>query len=176
MNRRLVTLVVLAAAAGCVEKLPPEAGPALPNQVIEVFVLHESHTGARLYTLEAETAYVYDPEQLVDVVHPHVTFYDEDGTVHSVLVADRGTIHSRTEDLVARGSVAVRTEDSTVLRTDSLVWSNGPRIVHTDAPVRISSRDGEMNGVGLVSDAGLNRIQIKSEVRGSSNYGFEAER
>lgn len=160
-------------AAGCRGEPPVEPGGELPNQVIEMFALHETNSAGQLYMLEAETAYVHDSDQRVEVVRPQVTFYNEEGGVHSVLIADRGTIQSRTEDLVARGNVTVRTEDGTLLRTDSLVWSNGPRIVHTDAPVDISSRDGEIHGQGLVSDAGLSRIQIKSEVRGTSSYDFE---
>ena len=159
--------------AGCREKVVAGPEQALPNQIVESFVLHESNSGQKLYMMEAECAYVYDGDQRVDVVKPIVTFYDENGAVHSRLVADAGTIYSRNEDLVARGHVVVRTEDSTSLATDSLCWSNVQRIVRTDAPVEISTPKGVIRGQGLVSDAGLNKIQIQSEVRGTSNYDFE---
>jgi LPS export ABC transporter protein LptC len=158
--------------AGCREKVATGPEQILPNQIVEGIVLHETDSGRRLYTLEAERALVYDAAHRVEVVRPHVTFYDEAGAVFSYLDAMEGVILSRTEDLVARRNVVVRTADSTVLRTDSLVWSNARRIVLTDASVDISTPEGEVHGQGLVSDAGLNRIEIRSEVHGRSDYDF----
>jgi len=167
----------MALAAGvlvfaCSEQAVPTEPIELPSQVVEGFVLHENASGERLYTLEAETAYVYDPEERVEVLRPNVRFYDAKGEVHATLVAERGSILSRTEDLVARGSVVVRTADSTVLRTDSLVWRNPVRLVRTDAWVEIETPKGRVEGQGLVSDAGLTRIEILSEVTGTSDYEF----
>jgi len=146
----------------------------LPDQVVEGFTMHESSSGERLYTLEADTAHVYDDLGYVEVVRPHVTFYDEHGKVHALLEADEGTIRSQSSDLVARGNLVVRTADSTLLYTDSLVWNNSTRLVRTDAPVHIETPTGEIDGVGLTSDAGLSRIEIMSEVRGESEFRFDA--
>lgn len=146
----------------------------LPSQVVEGFVLHENASGARLYTLSAETAYVHEVEGVVDVAAPVVLFYDELGEVYATLVAERGTVNSNTDDLVARGSVVVRTEDSTLLRTDSLAWNNTVRQVRTDAAVEVETPNGRVAGTGLVSDAALSNIQILSEVTGSSDYRFDA--
>lgn len=164
-----VFLVLLA----CSEKPVCGPNPVLPNQEIDAFTLHESSSGKRLYTLEAQRAYVYDPAQRVDVTGPRVLFYDEAGGVTSTLVAEEGTIYSRNEDLVARGHVIVRTSDSTVLRTDSLAWSNQRRIVRTDADLVIETPRGRIEGKGMVSDAGLTKIDILSPVEGTSDYDFE---
>jgi len=158
---------------GCNEKPVCGPNPVLPNQVIEAFTLNESSSGKRLYTLEAQKAYVYDPVQRVDVTGLRVLFYDEKGGVNSTLVADEGSIYSRNEDLVARGNVIVRTSDSTKLETDSLAWSNQRRLVRTDADLVIETPKGRIEGRGLVSDAGLSKIDIMSPVEGTSDYDFE---
>jgi LPS export ABC transporter protein LptC len=147
--------------------------PVLPNQEIDAFTLHESSSGKRQYTLEAQKAYVYDPAQRVDVTGLRVLFYDDAGGVSSTLVADEGSIYSQNEDLVARGGVIVRTSDSTTLVTDSLAWSNQRRLVRTDAVLVIETPKGRIEGKGLVSDAALNRIEILSPVQGTSDYDFE---
>ncbi|MEO0081498.1 MAG: LPS export ABC transporter periplasmic protein LptC [candidate division WOR-3 bacterium] len=165
----LLLLVVF--VTGCPKGGPQAEVTSLPSQIVEEFILHESVSGERLYTLEAETAYVYDAEQRVDVVLPRVLFY-EGSEVHAVLVADRGVIRSRTGDLVAYGHVSVATEESTKLWTDSLLWNNNTKLVRTDAPVEIVTLKGRVSGIGLVSDAGLSRIEIQSEVQGSSSYRF----
>jgi LPS export ABC transporter protein LptC len=157
----------------CDEKPVCGPNPVLPSQVIEAFTLHESSSGKRLYTLEAQKAYVYDPAQRVDVTGLRVLFYDEVGGINSTLVADEGSIFSKNEDLVARGHVIVRTSDSTMLTTDSLSWSNVGRLVRTDADLVIETPKGRIEGKGLVSDAGLTKIDILSPVRGTSDYDFE---
>jgi len=154
----------------CPEMRTPVTDTRLPDQVVEDFVVHETSSGVRLYTLQAERAFVFDREQRSDVVNPRVTFYEEGLTVNAVLSADSGVVYSRTEDLVARGNVRVQTADSTVLLTDSLAWSSALRVVRTDAAVEIFTPNGNLRGVGLVSDAGLQRIEILSEVSGTSSY------
>ena len=173
---KVVPMLVIVGLAGC-----PQGGSraelgTLPSQVVESFILHETLSGERLYTLEAETAYVYEAEQRVDVALPRVRFYDAGTDVRAVLVARRGVILSQTGDLVAYDEVVVRTADSTVLHTDSLRWNNHTRVVRTDAPVLINTPTGTVSGTGLVSDAGLSRIEIQSEVRGSSSYRFSIGR
>lgn len=167
----LSTLVLL--FAGCPDKGVELGTTRLPDQVAEDFRLDESSTGERLFTLESDRAEVYEDSQVVQVTGVKVTFYDDAGGVYSLLTAKTGTIHKLTEDLVARGGVVVRTADSTVLVTDSLVWSNGTRKVHTDADVTIRTPKGEVRGTGLQSNAGLTRVEMKSEVRGTSQYRFE---
>jgi len=157
----------------CDDKPVCGPNPTLPNQVIEAFTLHESSSGKRLYTLESQKASVYDPAQRVDVIGVRVLFYDEVGGINSTLVADEGSIYSKNEDLVARGHVVVRTSDSTLLATDSLAWSNQRRLVRTDADLVIETPKGRIEGKGLVSDAGLTKIDILSPVKGTSDYDFE---
>ncbi len=165
-------IMLVAGVVGCREDQPASSPTALPSQVVEGFVLHESSSGERLYSLEAETAYVFEAEERIDVSGPRVRFYDEEGLVHATLVADRGLILSRTNDLVALGNVLVETADSTKLTTDSLCWNNSTRIVRTDAHVEIETPNGRIAGKGLISDAALSRIEILSEVEGTSDYEF----
>jgi LPS export ABC transporter protein LptC len=172
-----VVLTVLVAVClvlfACNDKPVCGPNPVLPNQEIDAFTLHESSSGKRLYTLEAQKAYVYDPAQRVDVTGLRVLFYDEVGGITSTLVSDEGSIYSKNEDLVARGHVVVRTSDSTLLETDSLAWSNQRRLVRTDADLVIQTPKGRIEGKGLESDAGLNKIDILSPVHGTSDYDFE---
>ncbi|HTW93094.1 MAG TPA: LPS export ABC transporter periplasmic protein LptC [bacterium] len=176
-DREWTTFGVLVASVcillSCNDKPICGPNPVPPSQEIEGFTVHESSSGKRLYTLEAQKAYVYDPVQRTDVNGVRVLFYSEAGGINSTLVADGGSIYSQSEDLVARGHVVVRTADSTVLVTDSLAWSNQRRLVRTDANLVIETPKGRVEGKGLVSDAALTKIDILSPVRGTSDYEFE---
>ncbi len=158
--------------AGCKEEKVLVSGETLPDQVVIGFTLYESVSGNRLYKLTAREAVVVEKEELITVRFPEVIFYDEVGNVSSILIAQEGAIFTRTENLVARGGVEVLTADSTILNTDSLMWINHRREVFTEAPVAIRTPRGRVAGQGLVADASLSRIEIISEVRGSSDYEF----
>lgn len=149
----------------------------LPSQIVTNFTLFESASGQRLYRLFATKAYVYEEgnnaeAQKIVVNQPHILFYDEDGSVYSTLDAKKGVVYTQSSDLVAQDSVVVQTSDGTVLQTDSLVWNNRERIITTDAWVKIENRQGVIEGKGLISDAALKRIEIKSSVTGKSSYEF----
>lgn len=174
VSRRLLTGFVIGVliVGGCKEASVPDLTENLPDQVVRWFVLHESASGQRLYTLTAEEAIVREKEGRIEVRRPIVTFFDNGGAVYSTLCADEGVVLTHTEDLIARGNVVIQTAESTALFTDSLVWNNYRQLVLTDAGVAIESPKGKVAGQGLVADAGLNKIEIVSEVRGSSSYEF----
>lgn len=157
---------------GCKETSVPDLTENLPDQVVRGFILHESASGQRLYTLTAEEAIVQEREGRIEVRRPIVTFFDDGGVVYSTLCADEGVVLTHTEDLIARNNVVIQTAESTALFTDSLIWNNSRQLVLTDAVVTIESPKGKVAGQGLVADAGLNKIEIVSEVRGSSSYEF----
>ncbi|MEO0004566.1 MAG: LPS export ABC transporter periplasmic protein LptC [candidate division WOR-3 bacterium] len=157
---------------GCRQERVAFSPDVLPSQVILDLTLDESMSGRRLWTLYASRAVVWEKDNRIDVDTIKIVFYDENGAPYSQLNADCGRVFTRTEDLVARGNVRVTTSDSTTLLTDSLAWDNSRRIVHTDADITIRTLKGTIWGKGLVSDASLERIEIKSEVRGSADYDF----
>lgn len=176
-NTTLLNLLELCLLAifvvGCPTKeKTKEASGALPRQIVEGFRLTETKEGRLVYDLNAERAFVYSDSSRIDVAGPNVRFYDENQSLFSVLTADSGTVNTRTSDLIARRRVHVATRDSTVLDTDSLVWRNKEQVVMTDAPVRMRSRQGSVSGTGLVSDAGLKRIEIRNSVQGTTDYDF----
>ncbi|MEO0092264.1 MAG: LPS export ABC transporter periplasmic protein LptC [candidate division WOR-3 bacterium] len=161
----------------CKSKSKNSQTEQLPSQIVTNFTLFESASGQRLYRLFATKAYVYEEgnnseAQKIVVNQPHILFYDEDGSVYSTLDAKKGVVYTQSSDLVAQDIVVVQTSDGTILQTDSLVWNNRERIITTDAWVKIENRQGVIEGRGLISDAALKRIEIKSSVTGKSTYEF----
>ncbi len=156
----------------CQKTNQEESPPRLPDEIVKNFILYETMSGKSLYILTADEAKVFESEGCVAVTHPRIIFYDENQTPTAVLTAITGVMWTKTQDLVARDSVRVETPDSTILLTDSLMWSNARRQILTQAQVTIVSPKGTILGQGLISDAGLKRIEVQSEIRGSSNYEF----
>jgi LPS export ABC transporter protein LptC len=175
MIKRLMRMLLLSAIVlfiSCPSNNKPANSETLPSQIITDFKLFESTSGLKLYSLTAEKAFVYTDAQVITVINPHVIFYNDDGTVSSVLLSLKGRVNTKTSDLFAQESVVVRTSDSTILYTDSLIWNNSSEKITTDAWIKIDSKQGLIEGQGLVSDASLKKIEIISSVTGKSKYEF----
>ncbi|NLI99485.1 LPS export ABC transporter periplasmic protein LptC [bacterium] len=147
----------------------------LPSQIVDNIKMEESSTGKKRYYLEGKRAFYYDKSSKIVVLEPNITFLGPDKEPTSEVTCDSGVVNNRTGDLFAYGHVIVVTNDSTVLRTDSLAWLNRKALIETDAEVLIISKDGEVRGKGLISDADLAKIEIKEKIEGSTDYNIEGE-
>lgn len=168
-----ITTILAVLSCACPSNNKPANQETLPSQIITHFKMYESTSGARLYLVYAQKAYVFNDAQKITVDSPYVVFYYEDGSVSSVLLARRGYVDTKNSNLFAQDSVIVRTRDSTILYTDSLIWHNQEQKITTDASVRIISKQGLIQGQGLVSDAAMKKIEIISSVTGKSEYEFK---
>ena len=96
-----------------------------------------------------------------------VKFYDKEGDVTSSLVADRGLIHEKSEQISVFGHVVAVNEDSTVLKTESLFWDPQTSLITTDDYVEVYRAGGDvLTGNGLKADRQLHEIEILHNVKG----------
>jgi LPS export ABC transporter protein LptC len=168
-----LTLSLLLLLGGCKQRGATRIESVdLPDQIIDGFRLTQTEAGRPVYDLDADKAYVYIDSNRIDVTRPSIRFFDSTGAVTSTLTADSGWVQSKTSDLVARSNVHVATRDSTYLNTDSLAWRNARQVIVTDAPVTIRSPQGSISGIGLTSDPGLRRVEIKQTVQATTQYEF----
>jgi LPS export ABC transporter protein LptC len=145
---------------------------SLPDAITLNFQMEESFSGERLYRLFAEKAVFDEDKGVIQVSRVRIFFFSE-GKIISSLTADEGRVFIRSSDLVAEGMVRIATEDSIYIMTDSILWNNRTQTIETDARVKIISPSAEIEGEGLVSDASLSNIRIKSRVKGESSNRFK---
>jgi LPS export ABC transporter protein LptC len=169
----IIGSILILFICACPSNNKPSNAESLPSQIISDFKLFESSSGFKLYSVDAVKAYVYSHAQKIDVDNPYIIFYNEDGSISSKLNSLHGIVNTKNSNLFAKDSVLVQTNDSTILHTDSLIWDNQAQIITTDAWVTIESKQGLIQGQGLISDAGLKKIEIKSSVTGKSEYDFK---
>jgi LPS export ABC transporter protein LptC len=89
-----------------------------------------------------------------------VDFFNEREEHTSLLTAHRGKVDDRTQDFTAYQNVVVTSDSGTVLKTDSLFWTNATRKIHTEAFVEIISSTEHIMGHGMISDQGLKNYTI----------------
>lgn len=136
------------------------AGYPAPDQVVENGQHVITVQGVRKAVMVAEQLYFY--EQLGKVVGDtiEVTFYDEEGSYQSTLTALTGELQEATQDMIARGSVMVRSEDSSI-RTEELRYDPAQDLVSTDQQTEIVQRGNVIRGRGVTADPGLKNIRIR---------------
>jgi len=174
MKRISWFLLILASFCTQIEQ-PSAETVELPDQIVDNFQMEESASEKERYALTGKRAFYYNKHNRVVVHDPEIEFYGPRKEVSAHVVCDSGIVNDKSGDLVAYGDVVVTTEDGTVLRTDSLVWFNKRAEIETDAMVFITSPEGTIEGKGLISDAYLNRIEIKEEVSGTTEFSVDEE-
>ncbi len=157
--------LIALAFAGCEEKIKPSIVPVVqtvyPSQESWRSTVTFSDSARIKAILWAGHIAVYGPEQytlLSDSIH--VDFFNDQQQHTSLLTARRGRVNDRTQDFEADDNVIVISDSGTILRTDSLFWSNNDRKIRTDAFVDIVSPTEHIMGHGMVSDQGLKNYRI----------------
>jgi LPS export ABC transporter protein LptC len=150
---------------GCEEKIKPAVVSGvqndIPSQESWKSTVTFSDSAKIKAILWAGHIVVYSQQQqtlLGDSVH--VDFFNEFEQHTSVLTAQRGKVNDHTQDFEAYGHVVVTSDSGTVLKTDSLFWTNSSRKIHTEAFVEIISPTEHIMGHGMISDQGLKNYTI----------------
>lgn len=105
----------------------------------------------------------------------HVDFYDENGVHNSVLTADSGIVHNRTNDLSAGGNVVVVSDSGVVLKTEQLRWDSKKQKIISEVPVRFTTQEDTLIGDSFVSDPDLKNYEIRN-ARGHSGRKIPLEK
>jgi len=114
--------------------------------------------------VEADTAFLYQNEQRMDLRHLRIRLLDK-GTERSTLTADRGIYYSLSGKLDARGNVEVVTTDGRRLRTSHLLYDKTSNRVESDTAFTYESGSEVGSGKAFRSDVDFHNLSI-DEPRG----------
>ena len=137
----------------------------VPDQEFSDFTTVESDSGLVEWVLSAPVARVYNASKLLVTDDPRIEFYNEDGTLASVLLAKKGEYNQVTHDLTALGDVIVTSSEGYTLETESLVWVERLEEIHTEDFVRFIKGEDVLTGYGFRSDPNLQNVEILKDVK-----------
>ncbi len=169
MDRKIVLLFLLLIVCGKEKKDNYKFPENPPDEIINNFSMIELDRDRKVYSIKSKKAYLYDEKSLFIVFKPEINFYGEKGEIIAQVNTDTGIIYNRTGKFYARGHVVLKTSDSTILHTDSLLWDNERRLIITDAPVEVYTPTGRIRAIGMESDAFLRRIVFRKKIEGETN-------
>jgi LPS export ABC transporter protein LptC len=108
----------------------------------------------------ADTAYVYQARQVMDLRNMRVTFYDEQGVQSSVLTARQGMYTMTNGSLDARGGVRVESTDGKLLLTEHLIYDKTTLEIRSDTLFTYTSPTERLTGNGFKSDLDFRNVVI----------------
>ena len=135
------------------------------QEIVEGFTLTQTVEGRKAWVLKAKLAKSYREKSLISVYDTRLEFYSRDGKLFSTLESDSGVYYLESGDMRAMGHVSVVSADSAVLKTDSLKWVSKEEKIRTEGSVRVTRGTTIITGDGLISDPGLDHIEILRNFR-----------
>lgn len=156
---------VVATLGACADQGTPPTGaignPAdSADQVLVAMTTSVHDNGDRRSQVAADTAYVYQAAQKMDLRKLRVVFFDEQGRQTSVLTAKMGVYSLTNGSLDARGSVFIQATDGRKLTTEHLIYDRGMLQLRSDTAFVFDSPKGRMAGTSFTSDLEFNNISV----------------
>jgi LPS export ABC transporter protein LptC len=144
-----------------------EVSRALPTGVdVALQEINYTHTegGVARWRLMAKQVEHRATEKLTIVSEPSLTFYADDGTEQGTLKARTGKVNADFSVVEAEGAVEVVSRSGYTLHAEHLTYRSDDRSIRTEAPVRLTSSELQLDGVGLVLNLDTQRLLIPARV------------
>ncbi len=178
MNRRLflllgIALLVVATSWLALRQSKPERPQVATSQQPDYFIKDFNSVvtdpqGQPQQQLTAISLYHYPEDDRATLEQPDIIVTDENGGGWHA-TADSGELRGNVQrKLLLRDNVVLRQtgKESVTLRTEWLRVEAEHHYAETDAPVRIESPTGRIDGVGLNLYGDEERLLVRSAVRG----------
>ncbi len=163
----MVFLLVLGFACKGEKKATEEISTKdLPDQQLDSSTIFFTIKGERNAVLWAEHIFKYNNRKKMIAKNINVDFDGEPPEGDGVLVADSGTVSDGQKIIEVFGNVRLKTERGTKLITESLKWDTQTDKVTSDDHVKIERGKEKIEGKGLETDVGFNKVIIKEQISG----------
>jgi LPS export ABC transporter protein LptC len=122
---------------------------------------------ARAY-LVADTAIFLNSNTRVELFNVNTTFYTVTGEKNGVLTSERGTYHTQTGTMVARGNVDIVTVDGRTLKSPEVKYDQRINEISSDSAFVATEPNRRIEGVGFRSDPNLRNVRVLKATSGTS--------
>jgi|ERR1035437_1919108 LPS export ABC transporter protein LptC len=166
-----VVMAVLALTQGCggEKKLQPSLpvgnkAEDIPNYVIEGFKLMSTDKGKKDWEIEGKNAQVFEMKKRIFVQNFTMKTFEKSG-VYSTTTGKRAVIQTDTNFMEIDDNVVYTAYNGMVLKTEKLFWDNAHKKIYSDEQVIIIKEQSVLKGIGFESDASMQNMVIKKQVR-----------
>lgn len=111
--------------------------------------------------VEADTAYLYQRTQTIEMHRFTARFLDENGNLKSTLTADLGLYQTYSDKLDARGHVIVISTDGRKLVTEHLIYNKMANQIWSDTAFVYDSKTEHVTGNSFTSDIDFKNLRVE---------------
>ncbi|MFH1379002.1 MAG: LPS export ABC transporter periplasmic protein LptC [bacterium] len=141
--------------------LPRDGGR--PNQVLKGFEVNHTNEGRLEWNLYADTAKIYEEQNIAFAEKPVIKFYDE-GSLSSIMQSEHGKLYIESSNIEAWGNVVIHShKEGSRLETNRAYYKADADKIISDELVRFYREDSITTGTGMESRADLSSIIIKNQ-------------
>ena len=142
------------------------------DQVLFKMSTRITESGVLRSFVDADTAYLYQRSQSMDLRHFTVRLFDEQGNHKSTLTANSGIYLTSSRRLDARGNVVVVSTDGRKLQTEHLIYDPSANQISSDTTFVADGPDGHITAKGFTSDIGFTSTTAKQPKGYQKGKGF----
>jgi LPS export ABC transporter protein LptC len=160
--------------AGCKSNstTPPVSGQSAladsADQVMYGARFNLTDNGVMHAQLLADTAYFFDDNTRVELLHVYSTFFTNTGVKSAVLTSSRGTYYSATGTMIGRGNVVVVSEDGRRLTSEELQFEPNHNEISSDSAFVLTEPTRRLEGIGFRSDPNLQNVHVLKTLSGTA--------
>jgi LPS export ABC transporter protein LptC len=138
-----------------------EAQSQRADQVMYGVKQYISSEGIRRGLLNADTAFVFEDSGRVDIRKVQLQLFNESGSQAASLTSRAGSLDTRSQGMIARGGVVLKTQDGKRIETEELHYDpNSHRVWSTVTTRMIENNGSPLTGDGFSADDHMRNIQI----------------
>jgi LPS export ABC transporter protein LptC len=162
----LSIILILFACAGEDSEQTESKKLNLPDQQLDSSKIVFTIKGEKNASLWAEHIFKYNDRDKMIAKNIRVDFEGNPPEGDGILYADSGTVRDSKDIIEVYGNVHLKTERGTELFTNSLKWNTTNDKVTTEDHVLIKRGKERIEGVGLETDVGFNKVILKKQISG----------
>jgi LPS export ABC transporter protein LptC len=118
--------------------------------------------------VSGDTALVFDEGTRFLLKNVRTIFYTPNGAKNATLTSRRGVYNTRLNTMEALGNVVVVSEEGRRLTTEQLRFNQVRNEISSDSAFVLTEPGRKLEGVGFVSDPGMNNIKVLRAARGAA--------
>lgn len=132
-------------------------------------VNYVTSNGVRSAVIRADSTYQFNDSSVVHMWGVEMTLYHEDGRERAHVTSERGRLHDRTQDMLARGNVVLTIfEGNRIVRSPELTYQPDLERISSDSASVLIQDGRETRGTCFRSDLSFREITV-CQIRGSAD-------
>jgi len=142
----------------------PDVSTGGADMQLEKIRFVEDKNGQKTWELEAKSIQHYQDQNLMVLEDVKVTVYLKEGRI-LILTGKKGKVRQDSKDMELVGDVVLTSSDGYRLKTHSIFYRHGEKIVRSSDPVEIEGEQVRLTGKGMLVEMENKTFKILSHVK-----------